>query len=176
MVSALPGVSSRVGRRATVALGLAAVGATGCGLGSRTTSAPTAAPTSGAPASADTADLELLDQARDAVTVMLASVRAARVRHPSLRSPLQPLATLHRRHLDVLDGAGRATAQTSPVEPAEVRPRARRALIDVRDAELSLERTLGEQAVAAASGDFARLLASMAAAVAQAVTVLPEGP
>ena len=180
MVSPLPN-SPQVGRRAAVATGFALLATTACDLDPRTSSEATPVPTAGAPTAPDEdADLALLDRARDGVIAMLGSVRVTRRRHRSLRAPLAYLVFLHREHLGLLDGAGRpgpgAAPDATPDDPAAVPPRAGRALADVRAAELRLERALGEHAVAAGSGDFARLLASMAAGVAQAAEQLPEGP
>lgn len=161
--------------------GLAVLGLTGCELdprGARPTpsAAPSAELTAGAPtAPSEDDDLAVLDQARSAVTVMLGAVRATRRRHAPLRPALAPLQRLHQRHLTVLAGAGRDSESATP-GPSAVRPRAGRALADVRAAEDALQTRLADLAVEAGSGDFARLLAAMSAGVAQAVTALPEGP
>ena len=105
------------------------------------------------------ADAELVDQVAESIATASAVVAAARQQSPKLRRSLRPLQRLHTEHLAVLDaGAG----------PAGSPPVAR----DVRAAETTLQRQLADAAVRAESGALAKLLASMAAAVAQQLAVL----
>jgi hypothetical protein len=73
------------------------------------------------------------------------------------------LVALHRAHLDALEAD----------QPAPRRPARRRSRAEVRRGELLLQRRLTRAALAAESGALARLLASMAAAVAQRVAAMP---
>ncbi len=94
-------------------------------------------------------------------------VETLRRRHRSLRRPLGGLARVHDAHLEVLgssERSGRRAPRTS---------NAGEALAVLRSRELRLQRSLADRSVAAQSGRLARLLASMSAAVAQQLAVLP---
>jgi len=105
------------------------------------------------------ADAELVDQVAERIAKAAATVAAARQQSPQLRRSLRPLQRLHAEHLAVLDARAEA-AGTHPVAR------------DVRAAETTLQRQLTDAAVRAESGALAKLLASMAAAVAQQLAVL----
>jgi hypothetical protein len=105
------------------------------------------------------ADAELVDLVAERIATASAAVAAARKQNPQLRRSLRPLQRLHAEHLAVLD---------TDVDPAGTRPVAR----EVRAVETALQRQLTEAAVRAESGALAKLLASMAAAVAQQLAVL----
>lgn len=90
-------------------------------------------------------------------------------RHVGLSPAMTPLVTMHDAHLGVLD----ATAVRPEPAPA-VAVRSGPALARVRAAEVRLQAQLTAHAVAATSGALARALASMSAAVAQHVAVLPQ--
>jgi hypothetical protein len=133
-------------------------------------------PTSGAPsAPSQDADLALLDDARTALSETLDLVRATRRRHRPLRGELGPLAQAHRRHLEVLAGAGRESS-AGPSFPPVVPPRATAALAAVAQQERRLQVRLVRSAGEAGSGELARLLASISASCAQHVAAFPEGP
>ena len=134
------------------------------------------APTTGAPADPSTeADLALLDEARLIVASALATVTSVRRAVPALRSPLAPLRRLHATHLETLDEAGPASGEDT-MDSLSAAGDAAGALERVRRDELRLQRRLAAMAVAAASGPFARMLASMSAGVAAHVADLPELP
>jgi hypothetical protein len=98
----------------------------------------------------------------------LSGLVAAGARYASLRTPLRALGELHAAHIEALDGertVGEAPA-VAFAGPAD-------ALRRVRAREQQGQRRLAGWAVAAESGTLARLLASMSAAVAQHVVVLP---
>ncbi len=105
------------------------------------------------------ADAELVDLVSERITIAWAVVSSARKQGPELRRSLRPLQRLHETHLSVLEKTPRTGT----------RPVAR----DVRVAETALQRQLTEAAVRAQSGALAKVLASMAAAVAQQLAVLP---
>ncbi|SDC62559.1 hypothetical protein [Nocardioides lianchengensis] len=110
----------------------------------------------------------------DADTVLVASVvvdltatlAAVRALPATDRAGFRPLVRLHRRHLAELDAPAEEPATpsdsptTAPVAAAEV----------VRQ-EQRLQRRLVTAAVAAESGELARVLGSMSAAVAQQLAV-----
>ena len=115
------------------------------------------------------------------VTVVAALSRAADVVTaasgiaPALAVGLDGLARAHAAHLDLLVGAVPDAEVPSPAT-ASVPRRPAPALAAVRRSEQRLLRTLRDACVAAASGDLARVLASMAASVSQHVATLSPGP
>jgi hypothetical protein len=102
---------------------------------------------------------------------------AATTAAPSLAARLAPLRTAHAEHLDVLAGAV-PEAELPAGEAASVPSRPARALAVVRRSEQRLQREAREGCLAAASGDLARVLASVAASTAQHGAALagPAGP
>jgi hypothetical protein len=162
-----PAPALRTTRRTT--LGGALVGVAvlaGCDLGSGDpTSAP---PTSADP---DDPDAGLVENVVDDVVATRQLVETLRRRHDSLRRPLGGLAQVHDAHLEVL-GSSRS-GQRSGRRPPRT-SNAADALAVLRARELRHQRLLVERATAAQSGRLARLLASMSAAVAQHLAVLPE--
>lgn len=113
----------------------------------------------------DDADEALVDEVRTRIRGTLATVVAVRAGQRSLRRRLAPLVRLHEAHLAELagDDAPDLEPEAGPV----------RGLAQVKAVEAALQRRLTDAAVAAESGAVARLLASMAAAVAQHRAVLP---
>jgi hypothetical protein len=90
-----------------------------------------------------------------------------RVRDLAAATPgAESLADLHDTHLAALGSPAPATTTASP---APVSP----TVAAVRAAEISLDGILTDAALRAADGGLARLLASMAAAVAQQVALMP---
>lgn len=123
--------------------------------------------TSGAStAPARAADTDLVDEVTSQVVAALGVVLAARASSRRLGTTLRPLERLHGAHLRAL-GADDMKVATDAVEGAPP------GLGGVRAAEVRLERQLTDATVAAESGALAGLLASMAAAVAQHLAVLP---
>jgi hypothetical protein len=170
-----------VTRRAAVvgALAAGAVVATGCeqdagpGATGSTPTAPT--PTLLEPADPDReADVATVGSALDQTVAALAVVEAVAQRHRRLRPTLDPVATVHRAHRDVLADAAPEVAATSPAATAPARPADALAL--VRRTEEATRTRLERWALDARSGTLARLLAGMAAGVSQQVSVLPERP
>lgn len=131
---------------------------------------PSAVPTEG-PTPEPLPDAEVVASARHAILVAVASVEAATARHPRLAGKLGPWLALHAAHLDVLDdgsenrsgdGADEVTGETPAARPGTARDR-------IVALEAALAGTLADAARRAASGDLARALASMSAAVTQRV-------
>lgn len=125
---------------------------------------PSAVPTE-APTAQPLPDADVVASARRAIRVMVASVEAASARHPALAAGLDPWLSLHAAHLAALeDGSDESevTGETPAGRPAIVRDR-------IVALEGALAGTLADAARQAASGDLARALASMSAAVTQRV-------
>jgi hypothetical protein len=157
----------RITRRTT--LGGALVGVAvlaGCDLGDGGSGDPASAPTPSA--GTDDPDAELVEAVVDDVAAIGSLVKALRRRHASLRRPLGPLARVHDEHLEVL-GSDQQARRTPPRTDS-----AAEALALLRTREVRHQRLLANRAVDAQSGRLARLLASMSAAVAQQVALLPE--
>jgi hypothetical protein len=117
------------------------------------------------------------------VLAVAALVDAVARRHRRLAAPLRPVLAMHRAHADLLAGADPG-ASASPTGPSSSphgapssavrsprRPGPALALV-LRTEATATDRLIG-WAVEARSGVFARLLAGMAAGVAQQVAVLP---
>ena len=153
----------RASRRTTLGGALAGVALlAGCDLGSDD---PGSAPTPAA--DPDDPDTSLVEEVVDDLVATLAIVEAVRHRHGSLRRQLGELAKVHRAHLEALGSKER------PGRPGPRTADADEALALVRRREQRQQRLLAEGAVQAQSGRLARLLASMSAAVAQQLAVLP---
>jgi hypothetical protein len=111
------------------------------------------------------ADAELVEQARTRITAADTVLEELVRQHPKLRRELRPLRALHEGHAEVLGGfVDRA------VIPARFDLQGSRAY--VRRTEMGMQRHLTNAAVAAESGALAKLLASMAAGVAQHLAAL----
>lgn len=112
-------------------------------------------------------------------TSALAEIRAVRTavdntlsRFPESRARLAPLGKLHEAHEQSLAKAVPARARPSAAPAPYVVPRKRDvALRNLATREQRLHDTLDGLALRAQSGDFARLLASMGAAIAQQLAV-----
>lgn len=89
-----------------------------------------------------------------------------------LTARLAPLAAAHAAHRELLVGAV-ADAEVPDASPTRVPDAPDRALAAVRRSEQRLLRQLREACVGAASGDLARVLASVAASTAQHSAALP---
>jgi hypothetical protein len=137
----------------------------GCDLGDLGSDDPDSAPT---PSSGpDDPDASLVEDVADEVAATLLLVETLRRRHGSLRRPLGGLAHVHDAHLEVLGASRRSERKPPPTSNAG------EAQVMLRARELRHQRLLADRAVAAQSGRLARLLASMSAAVAQQLAVLP---
>lgn len=126
-------------------------------------------PPSAAPSESSTTaplpDAEVVASARKAILLTVALLEAVSARHRPLRAGIQSLLDLHTAHLEVLDD-GSEDESLEAALPADTPAMAR---TQVSGAERSLAVTLADAARQAASGDLARALASMSAAVAQRV-------
>jgi hypothetical protein len=112
-------------------------------------------------------------------TVVAELVRAAAVLEaatlsvPGLTPLLAPVAAAHAEHLDLLaDAVADADVPTS--EPPAIAAGRARALAVVQRSERRLQREVRQACVSAASGDLARVLASVAASTAQHGAALAE--
>lgn len=123
-------------------------------------------PPSAVPTETPTAELlpdaEVAASARGEILLMVATIEATIEAHPRLRRELTPWLDLHSAHLAVLDVGDDQTA-----DPAIPAPQAAVARQTVIGAEGALAARLADAARRAASGDLARALASMSAAVTQ---------
>jgi hypothetical protein len=103
-----------------------------------------------------------------------AVLEAASAAVPALGPRLAPVATAHAAHLDVLVGAvPQADVPTATPPPVPARPEA--ALTAVRRSEQRLLREVRTGCIGAASGDLARVLASVAASTSQHAAALASG-
>lgn len=101
-------------------------------------------------------------------------IEAATLSVPDLTPRLTPLADAHARHLDVLLGAV-PDAEATASAPPTISPSPGPALTAVRRSEQRLLRAVRRGCTEAASGDLARVLASVAASTAQhAAALAPE--
>ncbi|RYP81480.1 hypothetical protein EKO23_23510 [Nocardioides guangzhouensis] len=129
---------------------------------------PAPAPTATTGAAPDD-DVQLAGEALAATERAAALVTAVSSGHPGLSAALDEVAAMHEAHADLLAETGESTGEPSlPAVPAKPAP----ALALVLTEERALQETLTTAAGSAASGPFARALASMAAAVAQRRVVL----
>jgi hypothetical protein len=85
---------------------------------------------------------------------------------PGLTPLLAPVAAAHADHLDLLAGAV-ADADVPSSEPPAIPSGRSRALAAVQRSERRLQREVRQACLGAASGDLARVLASVAASTAQ---------
>ena len=137
-------------------------------------------PPSSADGSADAAppppeDSELVTAVVAALVRARSVVEAATLSVPELTPVLEPVATAHAAHLEVLEGAvADADVETPP--PPRVPAERAGALTAVRRSEQRLLREVRRGCVGAASGDLARVLASVAASTAQHGAALAEPP
>ena len=102
-----------------------------------------------------------------AQAVLAASAAAV----PGLVARLDPLSSAHAAHLTVLVGAV-PEADVPSAEPVAVAPRILPALAAVRRSEQRLLREVRAGCLGAASGDLARVLASIAASTSQHTAAL----
>ena len=174
----------RVSRRATLgglatALGGGAVLLLGsCDTAPAPESPASPAPGAGTPLataerSDEQVDADLLDRVVADTTTAESLLAATVVQHPGLAGALGGLQAMHAAHRELL-AASLDGDPTGAVLVPPVPGRSRRALAGVRRHENQLQRQLAELALDARSGQFARILASMAAAVGQQTSALPR--
>lgn len=132
-------------------------------------SARSSATPSASPSTPPLPDTDVVTAARTAILSMVAAAETVTAAHPRLGRELDAWLSLHSAHLEVLlDDSGDDTeAPADGVLPA---PRAASARARFVSDEGRLAGTLADLAREAASGDLARVLASMSAAVTQRVT------
>lgn len=119
-------------------------------------------------------DSELVAAVVGALVRAQAVLEAASAAVPALGPRLDPVVTAHAEHLDVLVGAvPEADVPTASPPPVATRPEA--ALAAVRKSEQRLLREVRTGCLAAASGDLARVLASVAASTSQHAAALSSG-
>lgn len=111
-------------------------------------------------------DSELVATVVAALLRAQALLEAASAAVPSLDARLGPVGAAHAAHLDVLVGAVPDADLPTPA-PVSVPSRILPALRAVRRSEQRLLREVREGCLVAASGDLARVLASIAASTAQ---------
>lgn len=124
---------------------------------------PSAVPTA-TPTAEPLPDAEVVASARKTILLAVAQVEAVDARHPTLRAANAPLLAMHAAHLAVL-----GDSEDQAVEAPYVDITLRGARIQVATAENAVADALVGAAGQAASGDLARALASMAAAITQRV-------
>lgn len=125
------------------------------------------ASTDGAPASPPPPeDAELVAAVVAGLVRAGAVLEAAMLAVPGLTTLLAPVAAAHDAHLDLLAGAVADADVPAPEPPAIAAGRAR-ALAAVQRSERRLQRQVRQACLTAASGDLARVLASVAASTAQ---------
>lgn len=157
-------------RTALAAAAVAPVVLTGCDIDSPADPAPaaTATPT-------PLADAVLVGSLVTAIADAEAVVIAGRDAVPDLASSWDPLIAAHAAHRALLTVAAPDAAATDL--PTGAVPTGRGAVVlAVRRAEVGLQRRLEQGCLQAASGDLARVLAAMAASLAQHVAVLDGAP
>lgn len=123
------------------------------------------------------ADLPAAEEAVELVGSIIRTIRANTRRHPALEAPLADLLKMHHAHLVALrDAVPTPTPGPQPHPELSVPRSTSRALAQLRGSERPVRARLAGLAQKARSGDFARLLASMAAAVSQHIEDWPEPP
>jgi hypothetical protein len=126
----------------------------------------------GAPSADEDPDTVLLEAVLAQVDATTALVATLRRRERGLRQPLAAVAATHDAHRTRLAAA--APQRPGTADPTGDLPRGRAAALDVvRRQEQALQQRLADAAVEAQSGSFARMLASMAAGIAQHLTTAP---
>jgi hypothetical protein len=161
-----PAAGPATSRRTTVVGALAGLLAvTGCDLDDLDPRGAEAEPDAPPTEQSVDADAELVDRALTRITSADTVLEELVRQHPRLRRELRPLREMHAAHAEVLGGFLDRATISGPFEL----PQARRL---VRRTETGLQRHLTQAAVRAESGGLAKLLASMAAGVAQNMAVL----
>ena len=120
-------------------------------------------------------DSELVASVVGALVRARGVLDAASVAVPGLGARLDPVSAAHAEHLDVLVGAV-PESDVPTAAPPTIAPRPDAALAAVRRSEQRLLREVRAGCVSAASGDLARVLASIAASTSQHAASLATGP
>ncbi|RYC12835.1 hypothetical protein [Nocardioides zhouii] len=119
-------------------------------------------------------DFELVATVVGSLVRALAVLDAASAAVPALGPRLDPVATAHAAHLDVLVGAV-PEADVPIADPPRIAARPEAALAAVGRSEQRLLREVRAGCLGAASGDLARVLASVAASTSQHAASLATG-
>lgn len=164
---------SHLSRRATLGAAAIALVATGCDLDPRSESPPANPPQVEASGS-DSDDSALVRAAQSELTSLVELLELTAVTHPALGELTRRLSAVHSTHLGLLDGDPSVTDLTAA--PPSVSPGIKAAYVALRKQERRLQSRLIDWSVEAQSGALARLLAAMAAAVAQQVALWPDAP
>jgi len=127
---------------------------------------PTTAPP-GSPPPAPVPDAQVVASARKAILLMVASVEAAVTTHRRLGLELSPWLALHAAHLEALDDGAADASESNGIAAEIPAPSAAIARERLLAQEAVLAGSLADAARQAASGDLARALASMSAALRQ---------
>lgn len=111
-------------------------------------------------------DEALIKSVRGNQTVLLMWTQSVSARQPGLATTLKPLTANTQEQLDNLGGAvGSIKIATPPIPPMA-------ALDAVIDVYARAEKNRSQETLEAVSGDFAQVLASIAASLAQSLVVL----
>ncbi len=161
-----PGPTRLLTRRATLGSAAALTGALSASLAGCEWGPPDQVD---APEAKQDSDDKLAKTAAQRIGAVVRLIEAVPPSFTQLAEPLVPLLALHKAHLAAVDPSDVAASMPAAGIPAS--PAA--ALAQVREHELALQRGLATDAAAATSGQLARTLASMAAAVAQQLVLLP---
>jgi hypothetical protein len=155
-----------VSRRSVIALGLAGLGSVGAVAACSSAPSPTSSSNQQARPASVTPDVQTATEALAAVRTAHQVVRATAQRFQATRLGLAPLEAMHVAHerslVDAVPAPQRGSAAAAPYA---VPHRRDVALGRLQASEATLHDTLQALALRAQSGEFARLLASMAAAV-----------
>lgn len=120
-------------------------------------------------------DVAVATAALERIRATRAAVDATSARHPALGRELAGVTEMHAAHEESLvDAVPERARPDSPPATYTVPPRRRVAARRLAVAETELHEGLDELALRAESGDFARLLASMGAGIAQQLAGWPQ--
>jgi hypothetical protein len=120
-------------------------------------------------------DVAVATAALERIRATRAAVDATSTRHPVLGRELADVTEMHAAHEESLvDAVPERARPDSPPATYTVPPRRRVAARRLAVAETELHAALDELALRAESGDFARLLASMGAGIAQQLAGWPQ--
>jgi hypothetical protein len=160
-----PGTHSRLSRRSVVfgvLGGVAGMAVAGC-----SDNGDGADKTPGSPAGL-TPDVAVATSALTEIRAVREAASATLARFPANRSTLAPLVTLHRAHeATLVDAVPHRASPSARAAPYAVPRKREKALSNLAVREQRLHNTLDALALRAESGQFARLLASMGAALHQ---------
>ncbi|HNA99413.1 MAG TPA: hypothetical protein PLO27_03210 [Marmoricola sp.] len=128
-------------------------------------------PTTDPDADSPDQDEQVARKSQQLIANALGTLTATQAARPGLSAMLEPLALMHRSHLEILDQTVQppspsGTNSSIPVDRLE-------ALNRIRSSEINLATELADLAGSAESGDLARVLAAMSAGGLQRLAALP---